>query len=75
MQHSRYRLTNCENCGHAYASSRRHSRFCSTKCRMANMRKGRAKSTGKSVTNVTLSYLDNLLVGLSATTPEDWQNS
>lgn len=76
MSHEQYRLANCEECGVAYRSARRHSRFCSAKCRMKNMRKGRAKEkkgAGKSVTGVTLSYLDALLP-LAYTTPEDWQN-
>jgi len=71
MSQSQYRLTNCEVCGVAYRSARRHSRFCSAKCRMANMRQGRAKK--KSETTVTLSYLETLLP-LAHTSPEDWQN-
>lgn len=74
MADSRYRLTNCEECGRAYTSARSHSRFCGTKCRMKHMRKGRAKSPGEKCNNVTLSYLEALVTELSPNTPEDWQN-
>jgi len=76
MSDSQYLLKNCEVCGKAFSTSRRHAKCCSDKCRKKLSRQGRAKKQPENVTQVTLSYLD-YLVGKHLTMPvaEDWQNA